>query len=68
MDSFLNDWPNCGVSLETHGPICFIHIGFSILNEYKSQIIFGPSSQNAWECEKIKNINMIVHERKIYWP
>jgi len=31
-------------------------MGFSILDEWESQIILGPPSLNAWEHEKLNNV------------
>jgi hypothetical protein len=35
-------------------------LGCTILDELESQIILRLSSQNAYECGKLKNVNWIV--------
>jgi hypothetical protein len=35
-------------------------MGFSIFDEWESQIILGPPSLNAWEHEKLNNVGRVA--------
>ncbi len=56
----------CTIVVPMQNPMAFSlssTLGFSILDEWESQIILGPPFLNAWECGKFKNVGKVARGR-----
>jgi hypothetical protein len=55
-------WHCNSVNVKPQGSFLLIHIGLFHTNESTSQIMHVPTSKNAWDIEKFKNVDQVLRK------